>query len=71
VIAWRKDPERRQLAAGSIRRKLAALSSLSKFLTDKNAVPTNPVKDVKRPKVDSYEGKTAFKNSPFKICVPD
>ncbi len=28
------------------------------FLTDQNAVPTNPVKGVKRPKVDSYEGKT-------------
>jgi site-specific recombinase XerC len=38
--------------------KLPALSSLYEFLTDRNAVPTNPVKGVKRPKVDSYEGKT-------------
>src|SRR5271165_1583793 len=58
VIAWRKDLDRRQLAAGSIRRKLSALASLYEFLTDQNAVPTNPVKGVKRPKVDSYEGKT-------------
>jgi integrase/recombinase XerD len=58
VIAWRKDLDRRKLAAGSIRRKLSALSSLYDFLTDQNAVPTNPVKGVKRPKVDSYEGKT-------------
>jgi site-specific recombinase XerD len=58
VIAWRKDLDRRQLAAGSIRRKLSALSSLYEFLTDQNAVATNPVKGVKRPKVDSYEGKT-------------
>jgi len=58
VIAWRKDLDRRQLASGSIRRKLSALSSLYENLTDQNAVPTNPVKGVKRPKVDSYEGKT-------------
>jgi integrase/recombinase XerD len=58
VIAWRKDLDARQLAPGSIRRKMSALSSLYEFLTDKNAVATNPVKGVKRPKVDSYEGKT-------------
>ncbi len=58
VIAWRKDLDRRKLAPGSVRRKLSALSSLYEFLTDQNAVPTNPVKGVKRPKVDSYEGKT-------------
>jgi integrase/recombinase XerD len=58
VIAWRKDLDHRQLAPGSIRRKLSALSSLYDFLTDQNAVPVNPVKGVKRPKVDSYEGKT-------------
>ncbi len=58
VIAWRQDLDQRKLAPGSIRRKLSALSSLYDFLTDKNAVPTNPVKGVKRPKVDSYEGKT-------------
>jgi integrase/recombinase XerD len=58
VIAWRKDLDRRTLAPGSVRRKLSALSSLYEFLTDQNAVPMNPVKGVKRPKVDSYEGKT-------------
>ena len=58
VIAWRKDLDARKLAPGSIRRKMSALSSLYEFLTDKNAVATNPVKGVKRPKVDSYEGKT-------------
>jgi hypothetical protein len=46
VIAWRKDLERRHLAAGSIRRKLSALSSLYEFLTGQNAVSTNPVKGV-------------------------
>ena len=58
VIAWRKDLDSRKFAPGSVRRKLSALSSLYEFLTDQNAVATNPVKGVKRPKVDSYEGKT-------------
>jgi integrase/recombinase XerD len=58
VIAWRKDLDARELAARSIRRKMSALSSSYECLTDKNAVTTNPVKGVKRPKVDSYEGKT-------------
>jgi site-specific recombinase XerD len=58
VIAWRKDLDARKLAPGSIRRKMSALSSLYEFLTDRNAVATNPVKGVKRPKVDSDEGKT-------------
>jgi site-specific recombinase XerD len=48
----------RELGAGTIRRKLAALSSLFEHLCDANAVTHNPVKGVKRPKVESYEGKT-------------
>jgi site-specific recombinase XerD len=58
VIAWRKDLELRHLTGATIRRKLAALSSLFKHLCERNAVETNPVKGVKRPKVESYEGKT-------------
>lgn len=58
VIAWRKALDARKLAPGSIRRKMSALSSLYEFMTDKNAVAMNPVKGVKRPKVESYEGKT-------------
>jgi len=38
--------------------KLAALSSLFEHLCDANAVTYNPVKGVKRHKVESYEGKT-------------
>src|SRR5918996_129476 len=58
LIAWRKDLEQRQLGGATIRRKLAALSSLFEYLCERNAVESNPVKGVKRPKVDSYEGKT-------------
>jgi site-specific recombinase XerD len=58
VIAWRKSLEARELGGATIRRKLAALSSLFEYLCEKNAVTHNPVKGVKRPKVESYEGKT-------------
>jgi len=58
ILAWRKDLEHRELAGGTIRRKLAALSSLFEYLSDANAVTHNPVKGVRRPKVESYEGKT-------------
>lgn len=58
VIAWRKHLEGRSLAPATIRRKLAALSSLFEYLCECNAVETNPVKGTKRPKVESQEGKT-------------
>jgi integrase/recombinase XerD len=58
VIAWRKHLEQRELGGATIRRKLAALSSLFEYLCDQNAITHNPVKGVKRPKVESYEGKT-------------
>ena len=58
VIAWRKALEARFLSGATIRRKLAALSSLFEHLCERNAVDFNPVKGAKRPKVESYEGKT-------------
>lgn len=58
VLAWRADLEKQGLADATIRRKLAALASLYDYLCDANAVTHNPVKGVKRPKVESYEGKT-------------
>jgi site-specific recombinase XerC len=48
-MASGKDLDRRQLAAGSVRRKLSAFCSLHEFLTDQNAVPVNPVKGAMRP----------------------
>ena len=58
VLAWRKDLERRALAVNTLRRKLAALSSLFEYLYEQNAVSANPVDRAKRPKVESNEGKT-------------
>jgi len=58
VLAWRTSLEQRGLQGASTRRKLAALSSLFEYLCDSHAVTQNPVKGVKRPRVDTYEGKT-------------
>jgi len=58
VIAWRKSLEKRESGGATIRRKLAALSSLFEYLCEQNAVTHNPVKGVQRPQVETYEGKT-------------
>ena len=59
VIAWRDDLERRELGGATLRHRLAALSSLFEYLCERNAISHNPVKGVKRPKVQSGEGKTS------------
>jgi site-specific recombinase XerD len=58
VIAWRKTLEERHFSDATVRRKLAALSSLFEYLCEKNAVTHNPVKGVKRPVANNNEGKT-------------
>ncbi len=58
VLAWRKRLEARQLSGATIRRKLAALSSLFDYLCERNAVLLNPVAGVKRPRGNGNEGKT-------------
>lgn len=58
VLAWRKHLEGRRLSGATIRRKLAALSSLFDYLCERNAILLNPVAGVKRPKGNSNEGKT-------------
>ena len=42
----------------TVRHRLAALSSLFEHLCESNAITHNPVKGVKRPAVEGYEGKT-------------
>ena len=58
ALAWRKELERRSHAAATIRRKLSALASLFDHLCERNAVPFNPLRGVKRPTSDTNEGKT-------------
>ncbi len=58
VPAWNPDLEKQSLSGSTIRRKLAALASLFEYLCNHNAVTHNPVKGVKRPRVESQTGKT-------------
>lgn len=59
VLAWRAQLEARNLAGATIRRKLAALASLFDHLLENNAVAGgNPVHGVKRPRIETNEGKT-------------
>jgi len=58
VIAFRDELRKRDLSGTTIRNRLAALSSLFEYLCDQNTVTHNPVKGVKRPSIDSYEGKS-------------
>lgn len=58
VIAWRNDLVARGVAPATLRRKLAALSSLFNYLCEQNAVLDNPTLGVKRVKENSHEGKT-------------
>jgi site-specific recombinase XerC len=59
VLAWRAQLDTRGLAGATIRRKLAALASLFDHLLENKAVAGgNPVHGVKRPKIETSEGKT-------------
>ncbi|SDA28862.1 Site-specific recombinase XerD [Nitrosospira sp. Nsp18] len=74
VLAWRKSLEAQLLGGSTIRRKLAALSSLFEHLCESNAVTHNPVKGVKRPAVESQQGKTpALGDAQARalLCAPD
>jgi site-specific recombinase XerD len=60
VIAWeRMQREQEGAKASTIRRRLAALSSLFKHLVRHGVVGRNPVVDVERPTINRSEGSTA------------
>ena len=59
VIAWERIMREEQGAAAStVRRRLAALSSLFKHLVRHGAATRNPVADVTRPNINREEGST-------------
>lgn len=59
VLAWGAQLKTQGLAGATIRRKLAALASLFDHLLENNAVVGgNPVHGLKRPRIESNEGKT-------------
>ena len=60
VIAWERIMrEQEGAAASTVRRRLAALSSLFKHLVRHGAASRNPVADVSRPAINREEGSTA------------
>jgi len=59
LLAWHRSLESRALASATIRRKLAALSSLFEYLCETNAMISNLVKGVRRPKMASSKGQDA------------
>lgn len=59
VIFWREAMEREGARASTIRRRLSALSSLFTHLVEHRVVDRNPVRDVKRPRINRRTGKTA------------
>ena len=58
LVAYVKKLEKTQLSIASVRRKLAALSAFYQHLLNTNAVDTNPVTGVNRPKEGGRQGKT-------------
>jgi integrase/recombinase XerD len=60
VIAWERMQREQEAAKSStVRRRLAALSSLFKHLVRHGVVARNPVVDVERPTINRIEGSTA------------
>jgi site-specific recombinase XerD len=60
VIAWERiQREEEGAAASTVRRRLAALSSLFKHLVRHGAATRNPVVDVERPAINRDQGSTA------------
>lgn len=71
VLVWRADLEKAGLTAATRRRKLAALACLFDYLIERDPRHTrNPVRGVKRPRTENYEGKTpALSSSQAKLLL--
>ena len=58
VVAWQNVMKERGIKARTIRRRLSALSSLFAHLVAHRRADTNPVRDIKRPRVNRRQGTT-------------
>jgi integrase/recombinase XerD len=58
VLAWQSEMVKQKAKARTIRRRLSALSSLFSHLIAHDAADENPVRDIKRPKVNRRQGTT-------------
>lgn len=58
IVAWKRKMEQDGAKPRSVRRRLSALSSLFSHLVDKHAVDSNPVREIRRPRVNRKQGTT-------------
>jgi len=63
VIAWIRSMEEKQEKPRTIRRRLSALSSLYTHLVEYRVADKNPVREIKRPRVNRKRGVTAAFNT--------
>lgn len=59
VVSWTRSMKAQDLKPRSIRVRLAALSSLFTHLVERRAADTNPVREIRRPRVNRQHGTTA------------
>ncbi len=59
VIAWQHAMKEQNAKPSTIRRRLAALSSLFNHLVHVRAADSNPVREIKRPRINRKKGTTA------------
>jgi site-specific recombinase XerD len=59
VVAWKRKMEQDGAKPRTVRRRLAALSSLFSHLVDRQIVTVNPVREIRRPRVNRKQGTTA------------
>ncbi len=58
VVAWKRAMEQDGTKPRTVRRRLSALSSLFSHLVDQRAADQNPVREIKRPRVNRKQGTT-------------
>lgn len=58
VVAWQNEMEKQGTKARTVRRRLSALSSLFAHLVEYDSADENPVRDIKRPRVNRRQGTT-------------
>ena len=70
VVAWQNEMEKERAKARTIRRRLSALSSLFAHLIAHRAADENPVRDIKRPRVNRRQGTTkAFSQKEARLIL--
>lgn len=58
VVAWKRGMEADGAKPRTVRRRMSALSSLFSHLVDKHVVDMNPVREIRRPRVNRKQGTT-------------